>query len=481
MLSQTGRQKVWALFVVLLLASWGLAKHLEPGHLDYLSAQKAVADPQEKISQSGNEVIDDTPFQALMPMLLGLREVVASLMWVQADDLFHRGEYRPILGLVRRIALIDPHNLDVYATGAWHMAYNFLDRRLVDDGVQFLREGVRNNPHVYDLFFELGYMNYDKTKNFPEAARWYNEGRFKPTTTGKPHAPLYVWAAYCHALQREADIDAAIRGWQEARAASERELKADPKGFVANNSNAAARHNLYMIQRRLNEREATWLEWQGRQPEALAFWKRNIALAEAYLKNEPGRADIRDQDLPTAKQNVERVAAGDLHRGKPRDLHFDFTWKRIKPRVIRVQGTVDILANGRVTIYLKDRDYEQRAARGLDYKMANATLYLDNLVHVGEGKFQLDLKLDQDPAEMGRNATDVFPLKSDQYELGVIFNPRVQSHEVQDRLGWNGEGLTNHIKEYIREDPTRSGTILGQKRPLRYLQKTVILQRGDIV
>ena len=31
-----------------------------------------------------------TPFQSLLPVMLGFREVVASLLWVQADDLFHR-------------------------------------------------------------------------------------------------------------------------------------------------------------------------------------------------------------------------------------------------------------------------------------------------------------------------------------------------------------------------------------------------------
>ena len=96
-----------------------------------------------------------------------------------------RGEYEPILRMVRLITTIDPHQIDVYATGAWHMAYNFMDKRLIEDGVRFLEEGCRNNRNVYDLFFELGYMHYDKSKNYPEAAHWYYEGRSKPTTWGK--------------------------------------------------------------------------------------------------------------------------------------------------------------------------------------------------------------------------------------------------------------------------------------------------------
>jgi len=480
MLDAKGRQTVWALLACLVVFSWLMAWHLEPRHLEYVQAQGHVSSVEEQNSKSEG-ALGKTPFQALIPVLLGFREVLASLMWVQADDLFHRGEYRPILSLVKQIALIDPHNLDVYATGAWHMAYNFMDRRLVRDGVEFLEQGVQNNPHVYDLFFELGYMHYDKTKDYASAAHWYDLARAKPTTTGKPHAPLYVWSAHSHALERMGDVDAAIASWKENLKLAEDEVAVDPKNYIPNITLAAARHNLYMTQRRLNEREATWLEWQGRKAEALDYWKKNVALADEYLKVEPGRTDIREQDLPAATASVARVESGDLHHGKPRDLHFDFTWKKTGPRRIRVTGTVDLITNARVTVILRDVDYDQRAARGLDYKMANATLWQDTMVHVGSGKFTVELKMDQDPADMGRTPEQVYPLKSDRYELTVIFNPRQQSNEVQDRTGWNGEGMTNSVAESVREDPNQAGTVLGQKRPLRTLQKSVIVQRSDIV
>src|SRR5438105_3552835 len=82
-----------------------------------------------------------TPLQALAPALLGFREVAASLLWVKTDDYFHRGEYEPILRLVRVITTIDPHQIDVYTTGAWHMSYNFMDKRLIKTGLEFLAQG----------------------------------------------------------------------------------------------------------------------------------------------------------------------------------------------------------------------------------------------------------------------------------------------------------------------------------------------------
>jgi tetratricopeptide (TPR) repeat protein len=484
MWSRDDRKKVFGLFVVFLVVSIALAIDLRPKHEDYIRASQPVG--PEKINPYAAGGGGATPFQALLPVMLGFREVVASLMWVQADDLFHRGEYGPILHLTREIAAIDPHNLDVFATGAWHMAYNFMDRRLIEDGVDFLQTGVENNPQVYDLFFELGYMHYDKTKDFPEAIHYYREARFRPTTWGKPRAPLYVDTAYCHALERAGLIDEALNAWKEAYGIARNDPGGERDKFVAASGLAATKHNLYMTQRRVNEREATWLEWQGKGPEAMGWWQKNVDLARDYLKDEPGRSDIRNQDLPVAEANVARLRAGTVRRGGPKDLHFNYTWKRISPRRLLVQGHMDMVGLARVTVRLRDVDYEERAHNPklspgdrVAYKMANATLLEDHLVQVKDGKFRYELKLDEDPADMDRPAATIFPLKSDRYELSVTFNPRYQAADIQDRFGWNGEGLTDD--HYVKVDPSRTGIVAGQRRPLRYLQKTVILSKSDIV
>jgi len=485
MLNRDGRTRVLGLFAALLVASMLLAHDLRPKHEDYVEASQPKK-ITEQIDPYQRQIAGGTPFQALLPVMMGFREVIASLMWVQADDLFHRGEYEPILHLVREIAAIDPHNLDVYATGAWHMAYNFMDRRLIEDGVDFLAQGIENNPQVYDLFFEMGYMHYDKTKNYPEAEKYYDIARFKPTTTGKPRAPMYVDSAYCHSLERQGRIDDAIVAWKASDHLARATASEERDAYTAQAGQATTRHNLYMAERRLNEREATWLEWQGKQPEALAYWEKNVELARDFLKGEPGQKQIRDTDLPLAQANVERVRSGQLRRGGPKDLHFDYTWKRVSPRRILVEGHMDMVGLARITVILRDVDYDRRAHNPnlsrdsqLGYKMQNATLWLDNLVQVRDGKFRHEVKLDEDPADMDRPAASIFPLKSDQYELSVILNPRYQAADVQDRFGWNGEGLADD--HYVKVDPGRSGVVAGHRRPLRYIEKTVILKRSQIV
>src|SRR5207302_675319 len=107
-----------------------------------------------------------------------------------------------IIAMVKQIVLIDPHQIDVYATGAWHMAYNFMDKRLIQNGVEFLDQGCTNNTSVYDLYFELGYMHYDKTKDFAQSVEAYRTSSAKGTTTGKSDAPAYVRHQLAHAMEK---------------------------------------------------------------------------------------------------------------------------------------------------------------------------------------------------------------------------------------------------------------------------------------
>src|SRR5947208_311679 len=102
MLSVAQRQRVYAAIVVLFVLAVVMEMNLGPKHEEYLPRQT-------------EDSISKTPFQALVPALLGIREIMASLLWVKTDDYFHEGQYKPILQLVKLITTIDPHQLDVYA------------------------------------------------------------------------------------------------------------------------------------------------------------------------------------------------------------------------------------------------------------------------------------------------------------------------------------------------------------------------------
>ncbi len=134
---------------------------------------------------------------------LGLQQAVAGALWVRADEFFHEGDYDAILPMVRMVTWLDPHQLDVYITGAWHLSYNFTDanersdRRYIPAAQKLLEEGVENNPTIYDIPFELGWENIDKIKNYERAERWFRDATQKTGTDqqGKPDspAPMFTW------------------------------------------------------------------------------------------------------------------------------------------------------------------------------------------------------------------------------------------------------------------------------------------------
>ena len=86
--------------------------------------------------------------------MLGLQQAVAGALWVRADEFFHEGDYDAILPIVRMVTWLDPHHLDVYITGAWHLAYNFTDsaersdRRYIPAAQKLLEEGDANNSRI---------------------------------------------------------------------------------------------------------------------------------------------------------------------------------------------------------------------------------------------------------------------------------------------------------------------------------------------
>jgi len=79
----------------------------------------------------------------------GFREFIAGLLWVRADKFFEQGNYDAVLPIVRIVTLLDPHQIDVYATGMWHIGYNFTDteqrsdRRYLPVALAFGAEGAR--------------------------------------------------------------------------------------------------------------------------------------------------------------------------------------------------------------------------------------------------------------------------------------------------------------------------------------------------
>src|SRR5688572_7220079 len=133
---------------------------------------------------SGGTALD--PDQLLFA-LVGLREFIAGILWVRADSFFDTGNYDAILPIIRLVTWLDPKQIDVYATGMWHVGYNFTDeeqrsdRRYLPSALALGKEGARQNPKTYEMYFETGWMWYHKIDDdYGKAVDWFERAHAIP-------------------------------------------------------------------------------------------------------------------------------------------------------------------------------------------------------------------------------------------------------------------------------------------------------------
>jgi tetratricopeptide (TPR) repeat protein len=149
------------------------------------------------------------------PTLLGFADVVADALWLVANEYFWNKEYLKLVPLFRSITWLDPHYILVYRIGGWHLAYNLrhvIDcserkaREFVRAGIKFLEEGIANNPHKYDLYFELGWLYFEKVGNYKLAAGYFEEAV-------KLEHPAYVNRMLAHSYRRSGQLRKSLEEW----------------------------------------------------------------------------------------------------------------------------------------------------------------------------------------------------------------------------------------------------------------------------
>jgi len=64
----------------------------------------------------------------------------------------------------------------------------------------------------------------------------------------------------------------------------------------------------------------------------------------------------------------------------------------------------------------------------------------------------------------------MYSFSRDKYELILSINPRTMPDNIQDRYGWNGEGLTD--KNYLYVDPTKNN--------LRMIRRVITFTKDDL-
>jgi tetratricopeptide (TPR) repeat protein len=536
--------------------------------IDPLRRQKAI-EPM-KMDVIGGVQTGSTrgqlPGEFVLGAFTGFRQVIAGLLWVRSDSFFHQGNYDAILPLIRMITWLDPNWLDVYATGGWHMMYNFTDtdqrsdRRYLIPGLALLNEGIANNPDVYDVYKEKGWNNFDKVKDFAEAAKAYEQALQKDTKADTTQ----VMHALGHSRERAGDIEGAIKAWSDAKASHEQKAKASKEPFSAESQGAKnASKNLSLMKIRQAVRVA------NTQPPVDAQVKLKVKRISSRQLEISGTCNMRGTlggsyfDAGTFDKdgvNVVQIGKGMVQDG-PRDgarMEFrlqDEGYKmelpntfdlQVDPSVTLMQEQTSIRGGRQVrrgepfTILNKGQltadqrlldagaygftEDEAKTLSGIPVEQAMASGALSPfakriLVNVcyphrgvgiyteaevgqlyqalqndanrkGEltkqkifvaqkdlivsGKFSRKIDMSKDPQMYG--------FAKEKYELIIWFNPRTAPDFIQDRIGWNGEGLAD--KKYLVEtnEPYPWIEHKGvETKPVRMIRVAIPLTRDQII
>lgn len=439
------------------------------------------------------------PGQFLIASMTGFKEVVAGALWVRADDFFHTGEYQAIVPIVRMVTWLDPHNIDVFTTGAWHLDYNFTDeqnmsdKRYIPASIGLLKEAIRNNPSIYDLYFELGWTHYNKKLMDYEQGLKYlqmacQRNDYDPNTGEVKPRPAFVDNMLAHQYEIVGRFKDAEAQWLRAKQRV-RDLAKNPNklDFVDEASMDVCDRNLGMLYLRLAYRYGDMDAYR----KGVETYKR--------LASKPNPApDVVRAYKATSADYARRLATNNPPKDalRPLDTGFDVSWRKVAPMVFLLKGKVNLVSaeeyknlasevltgwyaenqklpaanrvkwrdGCRVYWRLQDYDYKMPKLDTFDWQIDTSQTVQWDTAYVSGGTFSLQIDLSRQ--------RDFYPFEAKKYKLTIWVDPSVASCPdfIQDRIGWKGEAFAD--KRYL-DTETRPGW--------KMLRKEVALDRSDIM
>jgi hypothetical protein len=365
--------------------------------------------------------------------LAGFREMIAGILWVRADAFFDSGNYDAILPIIRLVTLLDPNEIDVYATGMWHIGYNFTDeeqrsdRRYIPSALALGKEGAEKNPDTYEMFFETGWMWYHKIDDdYPNAVSWFEKAKLRPDMI--PARKDLLSMAY----QRNGQVDEGLQNY----------------------------YNLYDEAAKLYKTDKSFGNHQ------------HMDTIEGNIDTMLVRMVQRGYEAERAKHTNEPQPGYDAY--PPFDVGFSVKATVLESRVIRFEGTWNVLPVGtRIRVVLKDANFPHSEPAGMKWDFSdNVNLdppkdetFMQDQLFVKNRRFNRKVDMSKDPT--------MYPFTGQDYLLEFFYDPRSAPPHIQDKFSWNGEGMTdkNFLNTTVRP---------GQRVMYTYLHisRDQVLRRG---
>ena len=444
-------------------------KNLTEAKTDLEIKIRNLGEKQEKM----NELMIKMPGQFLIATFSGFKDVISGALWVRADEFFHRGDYDNIIPLVRLVTWLDPHNIDIYTTGAWHMDYNFTDeaqrsdKRNIPLSIALLEDGIAKNSDRWDLYFELGWVHYNrKLEDYDNALKYIKKAcehdGYDSNTGKRIPRPEFVDRMLAHAYEAKGDYDNAIKQWEIAQTRSESLMgkKDSSNDYSAGGKTSidTSKKNMAMLMLRKAWRYGD-----------LESYRRGLDAAKGQF--DQWAIDGAEKDYQ--KRKASGVPFGDCL--KPVPVNFSVQWKKTASKKIRIWGNLDLIKvseykdlasepftkayetsikageqyrdGARIWWRLADYDWDPKSINIGTWDLnQNRTIMWDS-IYIKQGKFdkEIDFSLKED--------SKIYPFTADKYKLTIYYIPQGTgiSDFIEDRIGNNGEAISDPAvrKDYI--------------------------------
>ena len=148
-----------------------------------------------------------------------VRGLLADFLWLRVDEYQHRrrivggdllrADDEALMPLVRLITWLNPHFIDAYALGGQWLAFHF-DRPQA--ATELYEEGIRNNPHAFDLLTGAAWVYWRFDHNYTRAAQRAEDAA--AVASDDLHRFQAFWLE-AHILMSAGDRGGAIRAWRQ--------------------------------------------------------------------------------------------------------------------------------------------------------------------------------------------------------------------------------------------------------------------------
>jgi tetratricopeptide (TPR) repeat protein len=129
---------------------------------------------------------------ATLAALGGLRSLVSIYVTLHAHEAWQMNDWETVERDYRMVTTLEPGDIDNWIRGAWHLWANAaasiemnesipvalrekMEQEYIDKGIEFLRQGIRNNPETAKPWVELGFVLRSKKEDYCGAAKAYEE------------------------------------------------------------------------------------------------------------------------------------------------------------------------------------------------------------------------------------------------------------------------------------------------------------------